>query len=71
MDNFYHTHHVNQSKKTCHKFINSFLAMLLPLELPEKDNKNEKEEDEEEEEEETGGEEVEPSSNLNLIWDET
>ena len=36
MDNLCHTHHANHSKKTCRKFINSFLVMLLPHELPNK-----------------------------------
>ena len=73
MDNICHTHHANHYEKTCRKFINSFLAMLLPRKLPKKDKKDEKEEDDDDddEEEETKEEEVEPSSNMNLIWDET
>ena len=60
MEKFCCTHYVNHSKKTCLEFMNLFKAMILPRELQE--------EDEEEEEEE---EEAEPSSNLNLIWDDT
>lgn len=30
MENFCHTHHANHSKKTFPKFINSFIAMMLP-----------------------------------------
>ena len=45
MDNFFHTHHVNHSKRTCPKFINSFTAMLTPLEPPRKDKRSEKEEE--------------------------
>lgn len=71
MENYCRTHHANHSKRTCHKFINSFTAMLTPLEPPKKGNKIDKEEDEEdqqEEEEDEDGEE--PPSHLNLIWDE-
>ena len=64
MDNFWHTHHVNHSKKTCLEFINSFRAMPLPLE--EDKNKEEEQEDEVEEEEEEEG----PKYHLNIIWDE-
>ena len=44
MENFYHTHHANNSKKTCPRFINPFLTMLHPLEIPKRDNKDENEE---------------------------
>ena len=68
MHNFYRPHHVNHSKRTCPEFINSFTAMLTPLEPPRKDKRSEKEEEEEDQEEEKEGEE--PPSHLNLIWDE-
>ena len=71
MGNYYHTHHVNHSERTCPKFINSFTAMLTPLKPPKNKNKNEKEEDEEDPQEEEEDEEgEEPPSHLNLIWDE-
>ena len=46
--------------------------MLIPPEIPKKENKNEKEEDDDEkpEEAEEEGEEKEPLSHLNMIWDE-
>ena len=47
MENYCHTHHVNNSERTCPKFINYFTATLTPLEPPKKENKNDKEEDEE------------------------
>ena len=47
MGNYCCTHHVNHSERTCPKFINSFAAMLTPLEPPKKENNNDKEEDEE------------------------
>ena len=34
MENYCHTHHVNHSERTCPEFINSFTAMLTPLEPP-------------------------------------
>ena len=64
MDNFCRTHHANHSEKTCLEFINSFRAMLIPLE--EDKNKEEEKEDEVVEEEE----EERPQSHLKLIWDE-
>jgi hypothetical protein len=61
MDNFYRTHHANHSKRTCPEFINSFTAMVTPLEPPKKSKKGDKEEEEEGEE---------PPSHLNVLWDE-
>ena len=60
MDNFYHAHYANHSKKICPEFMNLFKAIILPREC-----QDEGEEEEEEEEEE------EPPSNLHLIWDDT
>ena len=62
MDNFCHVHYENHSEKTFPEFTNIFKEMILALELQEEDEEEEKEED---------GEEVEPSSNLHLIWDDT
>ena len=70
IDNFCHTHHVNHSKRTCPKFINSFTAMLTPLKPPRREKRNEKEEEEEDQEEEEEEEGEETPSHLNLIWDE-
>jgi len=67
MDNFYRTHHANHSERTCLEFINSFTAMLTPLEPPKKSKKSDKEEEDEEQEEkekETTQEIVEHSSVL-------
>ena len=44
MDNFYRIHHVNDSERTFPKFINSFTALLTPLEPPRREKRNEKEE---------------------------
>jgi hypothetical protein len=63
MDNFCRAHCENHLEKTCPKFINLFKAMILPLEPKEEDEEEEKEEAIEEEE-------VEPSSNMHLIWDD-
>ena len=63
MYNFFRTHYANHWEKNCLEFINSFKAMLLPQEPLRKDDQ---EEDDEEEKEE-----VEPSSKLHLIWDDT
>ena len=38
LDNFYRTHYAHHSEKTCQEFLNSFNALLLPLESPEKEN---------------------------------
>ena len=62
MEIYCRMHHGNHSEITCPEFINSFIAMLLPLKPPKK----EKEEDDNEKQEEEG----EPPSYLNLIWDE-
>ena len=72
MENYCCTHHANHSERTCPKFIDSFIAMLLPLQPPKKESKNEKEEDDDEKQEEADDEqeEEEPSFHLNLIWDE-
>jgi hypothetical protein len=51
MDNFYRTHHMNHSKRTCPEFINSFTVMLTTPETPRKDKRSEKEEEEEDQEE--------------------
>lgn len=45
MEKYCRMHHENHSERTCPGFINSFTAMLLPLEPPKKEGKNEKEED--------------------------
>ena len=42
MENYCLTHHANHSERTGHEFINSFTAMLLPLDPPKMENKNEK-----------------------------
>jgi hypothetical protein len=60
MDNFCRTHHANHSERIFPEFINSFTAMLTPLEPPNKDKRGEKEEEEEGEE---------PPSHLNVLWD--
>ena len=52
MDNFCCTHDVNHSERTYPEFINSFTAMLTPLEPPKKSKKSDKEEEDEEQEEE-------------------
>ena len=70
MENYYRTHHANHSERTCLEFINSFTAMLNPLEPPRKDKRSEKEEVEEDQEEEEEEEGEETPSHLNLIWDE-
>ena len=44
MENYCRTHHVNHSERTCPKFINSFTAMLTPLEPPKKNKRGDKEE---------------------------
>ena len=51
MENYYHTHHANNSERTCLEFINSFTTMLTPPEPPKKEKKNDKEEDEEDQQE--------------------
>ena len=62
---------MNNSERTCPEFINSFTAMLTPLEPPKREKRNDNDDDEEyhdnEEEDEEG---EEPPSHLNLIWDE-
>ena len=70
MENYYHTHHANHSERTCPKFINSFIIMLIPLEPPRKDKRSEKEEEEEDQQEEEEEKGEEPPSRLDLIWDE-
>ena len=69
MENYYHTHHVNHSERTCPELINYFTTILVPSDPPKKENKNDKEEDDEyqREEEEDEGEEN-PPSHINLIW---
>ena len=57
MENYCHMNHANHSERTFPEFINSFTAMLLPLEPPKKENKNEKEEDDNEKQEEVEEEE--------------
>ena len=47
MENYFQTHHANDSERTCPEFINSFSVMLTPPKPPKKENKNDKEEDEE------------------------
>lgn len=70
MENYYHTHHANHSKRTCPEFINSFTTMLTPPKPPKREKMNEMEEDEEDQDEEEEEEGEEPPSHLNLIWDE-
>ena len=64
MDKFCCAHYENHLEKNCPEFVNLFKAMVLPRENLEEDKEEEKEEVEKEEE-------VEPSSNLYLIWDDT
>ena len=45
--NYCRTHHANHLERTCPKFINYFIAMILPPKPPKKENKNDKEEDDE------------------------
>ena len=59
MENFCRAQYTNHSEKKCPVFMKSFKAMILPWECQE--------EGEEEEEEE---EQVEPSSNIHLIWND-
>ena len=70
MDNYCRTHHANHPERTCCDFINSFTAMLTPIEPPRKDKRSEKEEEKEDQEEEEEEEGEEPPSHLNIIWDE-
>ena len=65
IENYFHTHHANHSKRIFLDFINSFSTMLLPPKHPKKESKNEKEEDDDGQ-----WEEEDPSSHLNLVWDE-
>jgi hypothetical protein len=71
MENYYRTHHANYSKRTFPEFINSFTAMLTPLDPLKREKKNDKDDDEEDHEDEEEDEEgEEPPSHFNLIWDE-
>ena len=70
MENYCHTHHANHFERTCLGFINSFTALLTPLEPPKREKRNEKEEEEEDQDEEEEEEGEDPRSHLNIIWDE-
>ena len=70
MENYCRTHPKNHFERTCPEFINSFTTLPTPPEPPRRDKRNEKEEEEEDQDEEEEEEGEEPSSHLNLIWDE-
>ena len=72
MDNFCCTNYAYHSEKICPYFINSFKAMLLPLENIGKENKGVEEDNTEDEKGEAEElKEGEHPPNLNFIWDET